>query len=524
MSSRRDPAQPLVLAIDIGTSSVRALAYDQRLRAVPGAASHRPYRPRMTASGGAEIDGARLVKLVVDAVDAALEAAGPRAEFVAVGVSSFWHAVLAVEGTRPATPALLWSDGRSWREAERLRTALDEDAVHRRTGCRLHPSYWPAKIRWLKRHDTRLRRAAIRWVSPVDLLYATLFGTLATSPSLASGTGLYGLRRPAWDGEVLEAIGISDGQLPEVSDAAWTGLRPAWARRWPRLARVPWAAAGGDGALANLGSGCLDRTRRAVTIGTSAALRVAVDRPPARLPLPLWCYRSPQGGYLVGGALSGGGNLYRWLVETLAVGDVRTLPRRLARLNPAAHGLTMVPLLAGERSPGYAPRAAAGLAGLTQATTSEELVQAGLEAVALELARVDRALDRVVPGAVLLVASGAGLLADRPWMRILCDAIGKPLAPSRAAEASARGAALTGLRAAGVVPGGADLRRWDPGTRGTLQPTADPAVRRRYREALARQEALYRALAAGGLLERSEPAAPAHLTPVARSGRMRQME
>src|SRR6266566_6193270 len=82
-----------------------------------------------------------------------------------------------------------------------------------------------------------------------------------------------------------------------------------------------------------------------------------------------------------------------------------TLESEVGRLKPAAHGLTFLPLLAGERSIGFALHATGAIAGLTLATTPVDLVRAGLEAIAIEFARVDRRLDQILPGAELLVAS-----------------------------------------------------------------------------------------------------------------------
>jgi gluconokinase len=503
--NRRQHGAALVVALDIGTSSVRALLYDSRLRPLPEAAAHIPHRPRLTADGGAELDYRQLRREVVTAVDRAL-AAVSASSIVAVGISSFWHGLLAAEGERALTPVFLWSDGRAWREAAALRRRLDEGGVHRRTGCRLHPTYWPAKISWLRRLEPRLRRPAVGWRSPADLLWRELLGPDVTSESLASATGLLGLRTRRWDSELLADLGLEPDRLPPLTGTAGR-LTRRWARRWPQLATAVWAPVVGDGAAANLGSGCLDPGRRALTVGTSAALRVTVAAPPRSLPGSLWCYRAGGGRFIVGGALSNGGNLFEWLRQTLALPDPEVALSRPGAA--AAEGeLTFLPLLAGERSPGYALHATGAIAGITQATSAADLLRAGLEGVAVELARIDRELDRVAPGAEVVIASGGGLLANRPWMRMICDALDRPLRAGHALEASARGAALAGLEAAGLAP--PDLRSLDPGAGPPLLPDRSPAVRRRYEAALRRQAALYRVLVSGRLLETAAPAAPAH--------------
>ena len=483
------PADGFIGALDIGTSSVRALLFDTAARPVPGLEVHLPYSPRVGRDGSYETDASRLFSLVGSAVDGLLHEAGPRrrARLRAIGVSTFWHGLVAAdEKAHPLTPLYLWADTRAWRQSDGLRRRLDPEAVHQRTGCLLHPTYWPAKLAWLREEQPDLWRRRPRFLSFWDLVHQRLFGSPVTSLSMASGTGLLDLAGRGWDAPLLKALDVRREQLPELGEAG-EGLVHQYAVRWPELARVPWLCAAGDGALANLGSNCVDRSQRALTVGTSGALRVLYRGRPGRVPKGLWCYRLDARRLVVGGALSNGGNLYAWLTRTLQV-DREGLEARLRRLQPASTGLTFVPLLAGERSPGFASHATGSLAGLTQATTPVEIVRAGLEATAIEFGRVDRALDEVLPGARRLVASGAGLLASPAWMQIMADAIGKPVAESKAKEASSRGAAIFAAEHLGLLRAGE--MRTEVGRTYRVRPAAEAA----YEVAAARQEELYRLL------------------------------
>ncbi|MDQ6772653.1 MAG: FGGY-family carbohydrate kinase, partial [Candidatus Dormibacteraeota bacterium] len=237
-----------------------------------------------------------------------------------------------------------------------------------------------------------------------------------------------------------------------------------------------------------------DPTQRALTVGTSGALRVLAAERPAGLPAGLWCYRLDANRYVTGGALSNGGNLYAWLTRTLRV-EPGGWERRLAAMAPASTGLTFLPLLAGERSPGFAAHATGAIGGLTQATTADQIVRAGLEAVAVEFARVDRALDEISwrQPARRLVASGGGLLASPGWMQIMADVIGKPVAASRAAEASSQGAAIMALEHLGsAVARPARVGRIYVPRRG---------AHLAYRGVMRRQAALYEALIRDRILD-----------------------
>ena len=486
-----------MVALDIGTSSVRALLFDLAARQIPKVEVHTKYEPRVAPDGTYETDAEKLFGLVTASVDAILHEAGPRRRrrVRAIGVSTFWHGLVAVDtGAKPLSPLYLWADTRAWRQADRLRDELDAGHVHQRTGCLLHPSYWPAKLLWLQEAEPRLfGRQDVRWFSFWDLVHQRLFGEPLTSVSMASGTGLLTLVDCVWDAPLLSRLGIDRASLPELGEAG-EGLARRWAVRWPELREVPWICAAGDGALANFGSGCANTRERALTVGTSGALRVLYRGLPSHIPDGLWCYRLDRRRAVCGGSFSNGGNLYAWMTGNLAV-ERATLERRLRRMPPASHGLTFVPLLAGERSPGWASHATGAIAGLTQATTAVDIVRAGLEAAAIEFRRVDERLDEVLPGARRLVANGAGLLASPAWMQVMADAIGKPVAASRSREASSRGAALLALEHIGVLDGD----RVKPDVGRIYEP--DPSVAKAYAEETRRQERLYELLVAKHALD-----------------------
>jgi gluconokinase len=430
-----------------------------------------------------------LVALVSRAVSEVLTLAGPAKanRMVAVGLSTFWHGLVVADlDGRALTPVYLWSDSRSAQATAKLRKTLDAEQIRLRTGCPIHPSYWPSKLAWLRAMRPDLWKRPVRWLSIGDLLYWRLFGRLGTSVSMASGTGLFRLDDCQWDTELLAELRISTDSLPPVARME-RKLAGAHARQWPALAGVPWFHAVGDGALANLGSGCITPNRRALTIGTSGAIRLMHRARHRRLPEGLWRYRLDADRLVTGGALSNGGNLHAWLVETLRL-DGAGLEARLRRMAPTAHGLTFLPHLAGERSLGYAPHAFGAISGLTSATRPEDIARAGLEAVAIECSRINRRLDGVAPGTSRLVASGAAILSSKAWLQMMADAIGRRVVVGSTREASSRGAAVFALESLGL----ATAEELDPGAGGTFTPNG--AATRAYRKAERRQEALYRAL------------------------------
>jgi len=430
-----------VLALDVGSSSTRAGAYDER-----GQAAAEPAR-RSYSSRRGQLDADELLQ----AVEAVLAEAG---EADALGISCFWHSLLLLdEHERPLTPVLLWQDRRATPQAEALAERLDARAVQVRTGCTFHPSFWPAKLEWLS--DEGVLGRARRAVSFADYLFLRLTGELRTSLSTASGTGLVNLRARAWDAELLDELGLDEALLPPISD-------DPVGTRYPPL---------GDGACSNLGAGCVTADRAALNIGTSGAIRVLREGEPEPQP-GLFSYFLDERHVVEGGAVSDGGNLYAWAQRTLR------LEERLEPREPDGHGLTFLPQLGGERSLGWNPRATGAVAGLTLETDAHDLLQAAFEGVAYRIAEIAGRL----PAVREVVATGHALLESDWWMQVFADALGRPVVVSDVAEGSARGAAVYVLERLGADPEPAPLgRRHEP----------DPERGKVYDAARARQRALY---------------------------------
>ena len=475
-----------VLALDVGTSSCRASLYDLQARPLAGAVAQIGYAPRVTAEGGAELDPDVLFEQVCAAVDHVLADRQP--PVIAVATSTFWHSLLGVdESGRALTPVYLWLDARSRAEVPALRGELDERAVHARTGCVLHWSYWPAKLSWLRHTQPSVFGNVARWISFGELLLERLTGQPQLSTSMASGTGLLDVHRCAWDGPTLEAIGVAPERLGRIVPLRQT----ATSRRWPALEGVPWLPAVGDGACSNLGAGCADASRFAVMIGTSGAERVVWSPAgPFEVPWGTWCYRIDERRVVLGGALNDGGSLFDWLRGTLRLPDVSLAEADIAALEPDSHGLTVLPFWGGERSTGWADDATGAIVGLRLHTQPIEILRACMEAVALRFGEIDRTLSQVMPKAREVVATGGALLHSPTWMQILADVLGRPVLASAEPQASSRGAALLALETLGLLE--VPLDEWQPEVARRFEPVE--AHRQRYRAAAERQRRLYDAL------------------------------
>ena len=441
-----------VLSIDVGTSGFRGALFDEAGNQTQGVVRER-------VGDFAEVNPDLLVEEVLTTVHDLLG----QAETIAI--STFWHSLMGVDANgRPTTPLLTWADTRAVREANELRVEFDESEVHSRTGCRFHPSYWPAKLRWLKREQPERFRATRQWLGFAEYLCLRLFGESAMSVSMASATGLFNQRTCAWDREFIREIGVPEETLPAISS--------------DRTRIVV-----GDGAANNIGGGCSTKDKIALMVGTSGAMRVVyTGEPPSKLPSSLWSYRVSEQRVVVGGALSDGGGLVQWLVQTLNTGNWQ---QELAALEPDAHGLTILPFWSGERSTGWSTEARGGIFGLRQQTTTVEIMRAALESIAYRFALIAEALDEIAPNATV-IATGNALRSSPVWLQIMADVLGRPVMLGGSPEASIRGAALLALEAVGTIGSIEEVS-----VSGNTGVEPDMQRHARYREGLARQEDLY---------------------------------
>jgi gluconokinase len=475
----------MLLGIDIGTSGVRAALFDERGREVPGAQAY-SRRPIAMSSFG-ELYPNRLVNEVVDTIDQ-LHFDTPIDH---IAISAFWHSLVGVDSSGwPTTKLLTWADTRAAQFANNLRSQFNEAEIHARTGCRFHPSYWPAKLRWLQHEQTDDFNKTRYWLGFAEFLCLRLFGENATFVSTASATGLFNQRNCDWDWNFVDALGLARNTLPIIKTQTDARLTDEFATRWPALAEARLVTVVGDGAANNIGAGCSTKDKIVLMVGTSGAMRVVyAGGPPANLPPGLWCYRANRERVVVGGALSDGGGVIQWLWESLSLyHDDATLQEKMAELEPDAHGLTVLPFWSGERSTGWHADARGGIFGLRQQTKPFEIMRAVLESIAYRFALIARALEEVAPNGSV-AASGNALRHSPVWLQIMADVLGRPLLLGGPAEASSRGAALLALEAVGKI---ATIEEDQFVVDRVFEP--DMSRHARYQQGLARQEQLYQQL------------------------------
>ncbi len=443
-----------IIGLDIGTSSVRSLIFDSNFSHYPGLGIQKKYDLTTRSDGSVEVEADLLLGLTCDCLDALHQQMMMSANLKAagLGISTFWHCFVGIDRDQhPTTSILHLFDTRSVKQMGQLTETYEPSWIHAVTGCMPHTSYWPAKLLWLREMRPQAFKVTVRWLSVGEYLLMKLTGKPAESISMTSASGLWDQRKGSYCDELTEFLGIDEQQLPplETLDLPRRSLLPEFAVRWPLFNGIPWYPAYGDGACNSVGSGCTTPRRFALMVGTSGAMRVVIKARNATIPAGIWCYRVNRERLILGGAVSNGGEVFRWASDTLQLpGNAEDV---IAGRPPGCHGLTMFPFLAGERSPYWRPDLRASVMGVSLHTQPLDILQACLEGVALRFKQIYKLLTRPFNQPDEIVSSGGALSRSKVWPQMMSDALGHPLIECLEPEASSRGAAMIAAEQMGLL-------------------------------------------------------------------------
>jgi gluconokinase len=436
----------LVLAVDVGTTSTKAVVFDRK--GVRHGASEKGYPLLEPSPGQAVQNPAEVTEAALDAIGEALSSG---ASVAGLAFSSAMHSLVGLdEDGKPVTQLLTWADDRATEQAERLRT--EHPQLHSRTGTPMHPMAPLPKLVWFKENQPEVFARARRWVGIKELIVHRLTGAWVIDVSCASGTGLMALDSLDWDPEALALAGIDSAQLPPIVPAKQVlplardghGLRQ----------ETPLIVGAGDGPLANLGVGAVRPGVAACSIGTSGALRLMVERPAVDAARRLFCYALTPGRWVIGGAINNGGSVLEWVGRALApeLGDNAQdeLLKLAASVTAGSEGLVMLPYLLSERAPHWSTLARGAYVGLRHFHGRPHMVRAAIEGVCQQLALVLASM-RDAGNQVTEIRATGGFARSAFWRQMLTDALGMPIGFAAGHQGSAFGAALLGMEALGII-------------------------------------------------------------------------
>lgn len=453
----------LVLALDIGTSSARTALFDERAQRLPGTTAQKAYPLITSDEGAAEIDPAVLLRAVRGCLEETIGAWRGNRDLrgraaAGLATSCFWHSLIGCDAKgRPLTRIITWADARCRDDAAKLRERMAEKEAHKRTGCMLRSSFWPAKLLWLHRTERRIFARVKKWMSPAEWLQLMLVGEANCAIGMATGTGLLDPTKLDWDPAMLKVCRLRRADLRTLSDEP-SVVGGRLARDFPELRGRPWFPAIGDGAASNLGSGATRPGLAAINVGTSAALRVMREGRVARAPFGLFCYRVDARRFLVGGAVSNAGNLRAWCLRELKLPDEQALEEELAQRPGPAQNLTVLPFWTAERAPTWNEEQTGVIHGLTQHTTAIDMIQAITDATYHRLRRIADMVLAKDERRTKFIVSG-GIQHSPTAVQRLADVLGHRVHPNHEPEASLRGAAIYALEKLGATIRNAPLEK-----------------------------------------------------------------
>jgi len=487
---RLDPSSaqdPLVLALDVGSTASRGGIFDATGRPVGG--RHKVQHAFDTAADGTStVDADAVVDEVAEIIDA-LASPGLTGRVGGVAMDTFASSLVGVgEDGRACTPCFTYADSRCGGQVLALREELDEAELHQRTGTRLHSSYLAPRLRWLRETDPETFRRARRWMSLGEYVYLRLAGVTAAGTATAAWTGMLDRRTGAWDPELLAAAGVEVEQLSEVRDPSdpLRDVGSSVAERWPALAGAAWFPVVGDGLSSNVGVGAVDASAMAASAATSGAMRVLVHQIPEQLPSGLWCYRIDASRSLLGGAVNDVGRALSWVGATVTLDEGSDLDA-VAQAEPDPATPLVMPYFSGERSTGWAANARATVTGLSPSTTGSAIARGVLEGVAISYARIADQLREVAGRSPRILVSGRVAQGLPSWLQVLADVLDAPVVPVTTKRATLRGTALLALEV--LAP---DVERAPADTAETLTPVAGRAEH--YRSRREEYQRLYEAV------------------------------
>jgi glycerol kinase len=457
-----------ILAIDQGTTSSRAIVFDEGLRVV--AVAQQEFAQHFPASGWVEHDAMDIWASVAATARGAIEKASLRAEEIAaIGITNQRETTLIWDRKtgQPLARAIVWQDRRTADFCNALRADGQEAMVADKTGLLLDPYFSASKIKWLLDNTPGARDRAARGelaFGTVDswLIWQLTGGaTHATDATNAARTMLYDIGRGVWDADLCALFEVPMSVLPEVRDsAADFGLtRPDLFGR-----AIPILGVAGDQQAATVGQGCFEPGMMKATYGTGcfALLNTGADRVPSknRLLTTIAYQLNGQPTYALEGSIFIAGAVVQWLRDGIQI--IRSAPETLALAMAADPGqdLILVPAFTGLGAPYWRPETRGAIFGLTRASGPAEFARAALESVGFQTRDLVEAMraDWAADGGNILRVDG-GMVANDWAMQFLSDILGAPVDRPRVTETTALGAAyLAGLQA-GICPEPAEFQK-----------------------------------------------------------------
>lgn len=441
------------MGVDIGTSSTKAVLFNERGEVICREATH--YELVTDETGKAEESPTEIFEAVITSIQGVMKDID-KTELRGISFSSAMHSLIMVGADGELlTECITWADGRSSEALENIKRDNYLFQLYEATGTPIHPMSPFAKICWLKEDEPQLFHRAEKFVDIKSYILNRLFGVWVMDESLASGTGLYNILEHDWEFEAMEIVKLTPDYLPKVVPETYQlhGVKKEYADLMGIPENLPFIVGGSDGALANIGIQATGRNDVTITVGTSGAVRKLTNEFQVDSRGRTFCYGAGDGYFIAGGAVNNGGKVVEWGLQQFGSEseimnrDFTSFIAHIDEVAPGASGLLFQPYLLGERAPFWTNDIRGGFVGLTINHTKAHFVRAILEGIAFNLAEVYEAV--AAPDDIIYVTGG--ISGHEAWCRLLADILDREVRVPHTIEGSSLGAAIIGMRSLGIL-------------------------------------------------------------------------
>jgi gluconokinase len=424
--------------IDIGTTATKAVVFDAVGQVVFQHSVEYPmFHPHPQWSIQEPQDILAAVLLCIEVV---------REQYVTefISFSSAMQSILVVDQNHNLlTDCILWADNRASDVADELKnSALGKD-FYQKTGIPIHTFSPMTKILWLKKHEPAIFEKAAKFISIKEYIWYYLTGEYCIDTSMASGTGIFNIHDLVWEESILSFLEIEASQLSPIVSSYHT----AYAKNSGQLLVL----GGGDGVLANLGTGAMNKGKIALTIGTSGAVRLSSKGAFVDELMRTQCYHFSEDQYLKLGAVNNGAIVLQWLKEAILKTEMSFVEmfQQAESVLAGSEGLVFVPYLLGERAPIWDANAKGLIMGLTINHQQAHLIRATMEGIVFGLLHITEVLLPAQERDQISIMVSGGFAKSALWLQIVADVFQMNVEVSGTVEGSAWGAVMIGFGAIG---------------------------------------------------------------------------
>jgi xylulokinase len=483
----------VLVAVDVGTSGARAVAFDLDGHSV--GAARRSYPTALPRDGWAEQDANHWRRAALGALGELIGELGPRRSIRAIGLTGQCPSVVPIDRRgRPLRPGIIYRDNRATEEAGEMRRLFGDRNLHDRTGHLPAAFHVAAKILWIRANEPAVFAATDRFLEPSDYVALALVGDAVTDWTIAAASALFDLRERRWDEGILAGLDLDPATLP-VAHPSWSvvgELRPALVRRFGLSRTIPLVIGAGDSIACALGAGVTAPGPVSEMAGSSTCLNTVVAEPLSDLDITHYPNATARAGYVTEVGINTTGEAVDWLTALTYGGragrprdaDFARFDADAADVAPGSDGVLFLPALGdGERDD---PGLRGAVIGLSLRHDRRVLARAMLEGVAFEIRmRIDALTRAGSPATELRVSGGDASL--QTWNRIKADVIGLPVTRVPG-DATAAGVAMLAGLGVGVYRDASEAIA----SAGRLEPSIepDPDAHARYEPTFERYRAL----------------------------------